>query len=318
MPRRLSLSSAAALILLAAAAPARAELPAPVRAMIEAAVATGDKGKVATVVELAKATNPDEAKEIDALHNVFLTEQRELAAEQAQQRELALRNAGVFEDWSGRGQVGAFQSSGNSNDVGATLSLALERTGIDWQHRLRSTVDYQRSNGSTSREQYLVAYEPRYSVNGDLFVYALAQFERDQIQGFSSRISASGGLGYQVFDGERLDLSLKAGPAWRRTDLVGGGKEDNLGALAGIDFDWRIFPQVTLTQDTDLVAESGGSATAIITSAATSLLLVTGLEAKISDRFTTRVSYTVDYNSDPPVDAVSTDTLTRFTLVYGF
>jgi putative salt-induced outer membrane protein len=30
------------------------------------------------------------------------------------------------------------------------------------------------------------------------------------------------------------------------------------------------------------------------------------------------VSYTVDYNSNPPVGAVSTDTLTRFTLVYGF
>jgi len=26
----------------------------------------------------------------------------------------------------------------------------------------------------------------------------------------------------------------------------------------------------------------------------------------------------VDYDSDPPLNAVSTDTLTRFTLVYGF
>jgi putative salt-induced outer membrane protein len=318
MLRRRSRLATAALVILAGAEPARAELSVPVRAMIDAAIATGDAGKVATVVELAAATNPDDKEQIDALHKAFLDNRRELAAAQAKERELAIRNAGLIENWSGRGEVGAFQSTGNSENVGLTVAVSLQRTGIDWEHRLRSAVDYQRSNGRTSREQYQFSYEPRYVFNGDLFVYGLAQYEKDRFQGFTSRISASGGLGYHVIDGEALDLSIKAGPAWRRTDLIGGGKENALGALAGLDFDWRILPQLTLTQDTDLVAESGGSATAIITSASTSVLLATGLEAKISDRLTTRVSYTVDYNSDPPPGAVSTDTLTRFTLVYGF
>jgi putative salt-induced outer membrane protein len=48
------------------------------------------------------------------------------------------------------------------------------------------------------------------------------------------------------------------------------------------------------------------------------LSLVTALDAKVSDRITTRFSYALDYDSDPPPNAVSTDTLTRFTLVYGF
>ena len=46
---------------------AQAALPEPVRAMIEAAIATGDKVKVATVIEIAKQTNPDDTAEIDAL-----------------------------------------------------------------------------------------------------------------------------------------------------------------------------------------------------------------------------------------------------------
>ncbi len=318
MLRRLTLPAAAASIALAVAQPAQAELPAPVRAMIDAAIETGDAGKVATVVELARKTNPDDAAEIDALYQAFLAHRRELAAAQAKEKELALRNAGLLDNWKGRGEIGAFQSTGNSENVGLTVGLSLQRTGIDWQHRLRSTIDYQRSNGRTSREQYLVAYEPRYTVNGDLFAYALAQFEKDRFQGFTSRVSASGGFGYHVVDTQALDLSLKAGPAWRRTDLIGGATEDNFGALAGLDFDWRILPKLTLTQDTDLVAESAGAATAIITSASTSVLLVTGLEATITDGLTTRLSYTVDYNSNPPPGAVSTDTLTRFTLVYGF
>lgn len=46
---------------------AQAELPDPVRAMIDAAIATGDETKVRTVIELARTTNPNDATEIDAL-----------------------------------------------------------------------------------------------------------------------------------------------------------------------------------------------------------------------------------------------------------
>ncbi|WP_156502065.1 DUF481 domain-containing protein, partial [Erythrobacter sp. HI0063] len=66
------------------------------------------------------------------------------------------------------------------------------------------------------------------------------------------------------------------------------------------------------------VAEAGGQAVALIGGPSTTLSLVTGLDAKVSDRITTRFSYSLDYDSDPPPNAVSTDTLTRFTLVYGF
>ncbi len=58
-------------LLCLAAAPAAAELPPPVRAMIDAAIATGDEAKVRTVIELAKATNPANSAEIDALQKGF-------------------------------------------------------------------------------------------------------------------------------------------------------------------------------------------------------------------------------------------------------
>lgn len=308
----------AAVLLAATAAPVSATLPEPVRAMIEAAIVTRDPGKVKTVVDLAKQTYPGDTAEIDALQDAFLTRQREIAAAERERKDAELRSAGLFDNWSGTGQVGAFQSSGNSDNVGVTLSLALNRTGVDWQHRLRAAADYQRSNGRTSREQYLASYEPRFQVTGDLFSYALAQYERDRFQGFSSRYSLSGGLGYQLLDGEALRLTVKAGPSWRSVEYLDGSSENSFGGLAGVDFDWQIAKSLKLTQDTNLVADSGGAATVIVDSTSTSVLATTGLEAKISDGLTTRLSYTVDYNSNPPPGAVSTDTQTRFTLVYGF
>ena len=308
----------AALLLVACASPAAAELPEPVRAMIEAAVATGDPAKVATVVDLARQTNPDDAAEIDALHDRFKARQRELAAAEKARREEEIRTAGVFENWSGRGQVGAFLSTGNSETSGVTFSLALERTGIDWQHRLRGTMDYQRSNGRTSREQYLAAWEPRYQVGKALFAYGLAQYESDRLQGDSARYAVSGGIGYKVIDEANAQLSLKAGPAWRLTEFVNGTDDSSFGGLAGIDFDWQLAKALKLTQDANLVADAGGQAAALVTSNNVSALLTTGLEAQVSSKVSTRLSYSIDYDSNPPPGTVSTDTMTRFTLVYGF
>ncbi len=299
-------------------APPPPPMPRSVREMVTAAVATGDKAKVATVVALAKQTNPNYTQELDTIHRAFLAEKERAAQLAAAEEERRLRAAGVFERWSGRGQIGAFQSSGNSSNVGISLALSLKRQGIDWSHEVRTTADYQRSNGVTSREQFSFVYEPRYQINKRMFSYALGQYERDRFQGVASRFSASGGLGYHLIDGSRIDLTVQGGPAWRRVEYIGGGSSSNLAALAALDFDWRITDKITFTQDTNMVADAGGQATLIVDSNNTSLSLVSGLEAKISDRLTTRLSHTLEYDSNPPTGAVSTDQLTRFTLVYGF
>nr|WP_243415024.1 DUF481 domain-containing protein [Altererythrobacter segetis] len=297
---------------------AEAALPDPVRAMIEAAIATGDKAKVATVVEIAKQTNPGDVAEIDSLDSAFRQQVASREAAERARKEQEIRTAGLLDNWHGKGQVGAFQSSGNSHDVGVSLALNLDRKGIDWQHKLTATVDYQRSNGRTSRERYLFAYEPRVRVSPDLFTFGLAQYERDTIQGFASRYSLSGGLGYNVISSPDLKLSAKAGPVFRRTELVDGDAENHLGGLAGFDLDWKINPRLTFTQNANMVAETGGSATLIVDSDNTTLALNSGLEAKISDRLSTRLSYALNYDSNPPPQGVSIDTMTRFTMVYGF
>jgi putative salt-induced outer membrane protein len=308
----------AAGMLVVLAAPARAELPEPVRAMIEAAIATGDPAKVAAVVEAARTVNPAEAGEIDALYDEFREGQAARAAARREEEQRAIRQAGLLDRWAGRGQIGAFQSTGNSDSVGVTASLNLTRTGINWQHRVRAALDYQESEGVTTREQYFLSYEPRLEISPRMFVYGLGQWDKDEFQGFGSRIAASGGLGVQVLAGGAMQLSVKAGPAWRRTVYTNGTAESRLAALAGLDFAWQLSDAIKLTQDTDLVAEGGGTATAFFDANNTTLNLVTGLEADIISSLTARFSYAVEYDSNPPTGAEKTDTLTRFTVVYDF
>ncbi|MGB7372629.1 DUF481 domain-containing protein [Pontixanthobacter sp.] len=299
-----------ALIALAAisAAPAFAELPAPVKAMIDAAIETGDAAKVATVLDLAKATNPGDAAEIDGIAAGFNAEQERIAAEDAAAKEAAIRSAGLLDNWSGQGQVGAFRSTGNSSNTGLTAGLELMRTGIDWRHKLTGLADFQRTNGVTTREQFLAAYEANYQLSDRLFVYGLAQYERDRFQGFSSRIAASGGFGYRVIDTDTMELSVKAGPAYRKTSFIPSGSSSDIAGLAALDYDWQVSDTIKVTQDASAFIQSGNS----------TYLSTTGLEAGLGSGLSARVSYAVEHDTAPPAGAVKTDTLTRFTLIYGF
>ncbi len=317
MPR-IRLSTLAILTALAAATPVSAQLPDGARQMIDAALASGDDAKIATVLELARTTWPDEADDISEIESEWQAARTERAAAAAKAEEEAIRSAGLFDRWSGEGELGGFQSSGNSDTVGLSAGLKLKREGIDWSHRLRARFDYQRQNGVTSREQLLAAYEPRWQFGENVFAYGLAQYERDQIQGVDARYALSGGLGYKVVDREGLSLAIKAGPAYRVTEYTDGRSESRVAGLAGFDFDWQIFERLTLTQDANAVAETGGEALVIVDGSNTTLNLLTGLDVKVSDSLRARMSYQLDYDSNPPVGKVSTDTLTRATLIYGF
>ncbi|MBD76127.1 MAG: hypothetical protein CL807_04360 [Citromicrobium sp.] len=300
------------------ATPAAAQIPPDVQAMIDAAMATGDAKKIETVIELAKQTQPDSADEIEAIAGAWREERAEAQRLAEAKKQEEIREAGLFDMWSGEGQVGAFLSTGNSDDMGLSLAVNLKREGIRWSHALRATADFQRSSGVTSREQFLAAYEPRFQMSDNIFAYGLTQYERDRFQGFYNRYAISGGIGYKLLDSDSATLSVKAGPAFRVTERTNGERISRLAGLFGADFDWRLADRGTFTQDANAVAETGTEALLVVDSANTTLNLTSGIDFKVSDRLRSRLTYNIEYDSNPGPGAETTDTLTRFSLVYGF
>lgn len=289
------------------AAPAP-RLPDPVRAMIDAAIAGGKEGDVETIARLAKTTNPEAAAEVEALVADFQQARSQAKQAEAATAQAKLASAKLWQNWKGEGQVGASQSSGNTKSAGLSAGVALARKGIDWTHKLRAQADYQRTNGRTSVERYLVELEPQYRLSDRGFVYGLGRWEHDRILGYDTRWNVSGGLGYKLIDGKAVALSLKGGPAWRRTDFVRGGTDDELTALAGLDFGWQLSPTLRLTQVASTVVGETNSSTSSLTA----------LNAKLSGKLSARIAYAAQIDSSPPPGIESVDTQTRFTLVYGF
>jgi putative salt-induced outer membrane protein len=287
---------------------ALADVPAPVQSMIDAAIAEGDADTVRSVFALAKKTNPEDAAALDAMLADFEAKEAEKAAAAAAAEEAEMRNAGLLDNWSGQGQLGAFRSTGNSSNTGITAGLALEKTGIKWHHKLTGLADYQRTNGVTTREQFIVAYEANYDISDRIYAYGLAQYERDTFQGYNARYTASGGLGYRVIVEEDMQLNVKAGPAYRQTEFVDGTSSSSIAGLAALDFDWQISDNLRLTEDAAAYIESGNN----------TFVSTTGLVAGLGGGLSASLSYTIEHETDPPLGAVKTDTLTRASLIYDF
>ncbi len=284
------------------------QVPDPVRAMLAEAIATGKPETVAAVVEVARKASPRGMAEIDLMEYGFVKNRERRLAEAEAARIRAIREAEPFEYWKGNGEIGAWRSTGNSKDLGFTGKLSLERVGIDWRHKIVASADYQRSDGDSTREQYLLSYEPNYSIGERAYIYGLGQYERDRFQGFSSRFALSGGIGYRVIERRGLQLSLNGGPAWRRTRLIEDGAQTQIAGRGALDLDWKATRTLTVTQDASIFAETDNS----------TFISITGIEAGIGDGLKARLSYSVEHETDPPEDAVKTDTLSRFTLIFGF
>lgn len=299
---------AALAMLWALAVPAQASLPDPVRAMIDAAIASGNEGDVETVAKLARATNPDEAEAIDLIVADFRSARAKAKEEEAAHAREKLAQAEFWQNWKGEGQLGATLSSGNTDSTGLSAGLALNRKGVDWTHKVRAQADYQRTNGRTSVERFLVEVEPQVRMGDRAFAFGLGRWEHDPILGYDTRWNASGGVGYKLVDDKAMQFSVKGGPAWRHTEFTDGRRDAEFTGLAGIDFGWQLSPALRLTQ----------VASTIVGESKTSTSSLTALNAKLSGGLSARVAYSAEIDSNPGPGIEKVDTLTRFTLVYGF
>ena len=253
-------ASAAALgLVMTMATSAQARLPDATRAMLEAAAATNEDANVETVARFARQTNPGDAAEIDGIVAAYRARVATQRAEQAAADRDALSHRGLLEGWSGQGQIGASRTTGNSSSTALAAGLALTRTGIDWTYKFRALADYQRSNGATTQEQFLAELTPEYRLSDRVFVYGLGRWERDRFQGYSRRLTASGGVGYHAIRTDAMHLDLRAGPAWRQTRLVGGGSESSLAALADADFGWQVSPNLRFGQTASALVDGDNS-----------------------------------------------------------
>ncbi|MFN3388853.1 MAG: YdiY family protein [Allosphingosinicella sp.] len=304
-------------LLLAAAMTPAAEAPAAqdeaalgegVRAMIEAAIASGDAKAAETMLRFARQTHGGAKAEIDAIETAWRARLAEAEAVKTAEKREEIESAGLFEQWKGQVELGASRSTGRSDNLGVYTALGFQREGIDWRHNVAARAELQRSRGVSTTERVFASWQPNYKIGRRLYGYGLGQYEYDPIQGFDGRYTAGGGLGYQLVDAGPTRLEVEGGPAFRHTDRVGLDGHSNLATRASVNFRWTIAPELELKQTSALYLERGDSNASALTT----------LDARLFGPLKARFSYDVRYESGEGGAADSLDTQSRVTLVYSF
>ena len=276
-------------------------LPPTIKAMLDAAMASGNEGEVATVAKYARAAAPDAAPAITAAIDHW-------RKDRSAKREETLRNAGVFDLWQGRAELGGYLTTGNTQDTGLSSTIDLSRETLRWRHKIHLAADYKKSAGVISREHYLAGYEPNFKVSPRGYVYGAGKFESDRFLGYTDRYSASIGAGYSAIKKPGVTLDLELGPAYRDTSFTDRTRESSVAARGSLDFDLRLSRAISVSQDASAYFQHYNS----------TVSSTTALNAKLIGPLAARFSYVVQYESMPSIGRVGVDTTSRASLAYSF
>ncbi|WP_174297557.1 DUF481 domain-containing protein [Sphingomonas bacterium] len=281
--------------------PDPATIPPPIRAMLDAALSSGNDGEVATIVKYACAADPASGDAVQALAQRWQDER--VAANQ-----IRVREAGFLKLWTGKAEVGGFLTTGNSDTAGVTAALSATREGIDWRQKFHGQFDYQESLGIVTRNHWLAGYEPNYKFGPRGYVYGQLLYESDRFLGFHDRASGSAGIGYSVLKAPRLRLDLELGPAYRYTAYIDDTRRGSIAGRGSVDLKWQLVRGISLGEIASAYDERYSSTVSSATS----------VSAKLFGPLSANLSYTVQYESRPPTGSVATDTTSRAGLAYSF
>lgn len=276
-------------------------IPAAIRAMLDAALASGNDGEISTIVKYARTADP-------ASGDAVLAIAQKWRSDRDAQRQTVIREASFLDLWSGSAQLGGYLTTGNSDTLGVSAVADLTREGLRWRHKFHAQADYQENQNITTREHYLASYEPNFKIDDRAYIYGALQYESDKFLGYYDRFSTSVGLGYSAIKSPAITLDLELGPAYRHTAFTDDTVQSSAAARGNMNFNWKLLRGLSVSQ----------TASAYVQRFNSTLSGTSALNAKLIGPLSAQLSYNVQYESQPPVGSVSTDTTSRASLVYSF
>ena len=276
-------------------------IPPAIKAMLDAAIASGNDAEIATVVKYARIADPASGDAAQALAAAW-------AGDRVREKNAVIEQASFLDLWSGRVELGGTITTGNSDTFGAIGIVDATREGLKWRQKFLVQADYSEALGVITRRHALAQWQPNYKIDDRRYVAGTALFESDPFLGYHERYSAAVGAGYGVIRRPNLTLNLELGPAFRHTRFTDGREQSSLASRGSVDFDWKLTPGINLSQDASMYLERYSS----------TISSTTAVTARVLGPLAASLSYNVQYESDPPIARMSTDTIGRASLVYTF
>ncbi|WP_299567161.1 DUF481 domain-containing protein [uncultured Sulfitobacter sp.] len=224
---------------------------------------------------------------------------------------------GVPQGWRGSFALSASGTDGNT-DTGEVAGAGRLTYGVgDWNHLMGFAIEYGEDNGDTSEEKFFATYEGSRQFTPEWYAFGIARYQYDgyltddnddEIDGSETDAFLGFGPGYRVLRDPNHTWRVQAGPGVRYFKDVTGDSETEGGFIVSSRYFYAFNDTVSFTMDTDIL---GSDVNTIVSNDA-------GVNYKLSDNLSTRVSLRTDYNTDPVAGTESTDNTLGVSLVLGF
>lgn len=226
---------------------------------------------------------------------------------------------GVAQGFRGSVALTASGASGNT-DTGEVSGAGRLSYGIgDWNHSVGFAIEYGEANGAKNEEKFFATYEAQRYFSPEFYLFGIGRYEYD---GFTAPAVAGGvpvagnatdaflgfGPGYRLINTPEHAWRVQAGLGVRYTKDFAGSTSTEEAVIASSRYYLSLTDTMSLTNDTDIL--SSGANTVVSNDL--------GVNFKMTDSLSTRVSYRTDYNSNPAPGRVSTDNTVGLSLVLGF
>ena len=214
------------------------------------------------------------------------------------------------EGWTGSGELGYVQTSGNTDTSSLNMALSFVYEKEKWRHSLGATALRSETNSVTDAERYTFSGQSDYKLNDRSYVFGSFRYEDDEFAPYDPVTVLTAGYGYTLIDNGVHFLLGEIGAGYRMQEEALTGIDQDEAVIKGrLDYKW-VVSETTDFSNLFLV-ESGSDNTYFENT--------TALGVAINDRFAVKVAYQWRHNSELPPGAID-DTDTQFTtnLVYNF
>ncbi len=229
----------------------------------------------------------------------------------------ALSSGQVAAKSMARAEAGAIVARGNSDNESFNAKVEVSREWESWKQAFGASAVYAADPTGTTGQRWDVRSQTDYKFHSQGFSFASVRYERDRFSGFEYQSSLGMGLGWRFYDDPRTKLIAQVGLGYRRLRTRSSLAEDEATVIPGEDQDAlvqqaKLAFERGLNENTRLLNETLVESGVDNTSVRNDL----SLQVKVLGSLALAVGYSVRYNTYPPEEFATTDTLSTLNLVY--
>ncbi len=210
--------------------------------------------------------------------------------------------------WDGSIALGLAATSGNTDTTDLSLAGRFRYGDGPWNHTFGFAAEYAEDNNVENKKEIYATYDVNRYFNDRLYVFGLGSVRYDAFNSNKLDAFVGAGPGYRFVNQEDMTWRVQAGPGIRYLEEQNGDETTTLAGLVSSRFFYKFADSVSLSNDTDVLFSEGQ-------------MLVTndmGLNFRVSDAISTRISYRSEWDSNPLENFDSSDNSLGVSLVYGF